>query len=174
METQLSVFATLRLTLPQLTFEHRLTFHGSRRTAIAIAFDGGHTDSDSILWLPQDHILFAGDLLSCGGHPWMGDGDPLRWVEILERMEALEPVAIVPGHGPMATIGDLAALRRYLMDIDDLLQNAIQTGLSQEEVEKLPVPAPYAELAQVGMYRWSLTRLYEKRSSAAKGFNQSD
>ena len=173
METQLSVFATLRLPLPQLTFEHRLTFHGSRRTAIVIAFDGGHTDSDSILWLPQDHILFAGDLLFCGGHPWVGDGDPLRWKEILERMESLEPTAIVPGHGPMATIPDLASLRRYLTDIDDLLQNAIQTGLSKEEVEKLPVPAPYAGLGQEGMYRWSLTRLYEKRSSAAQWFNQS-
>ncbi|MEI6310088.1 MAG: MBL fold metallo-hydrolase, partial [bacterium] len=130
--------------------------------------------SDSILWLPQDHILFAGDLLFCGGHPWIGDGDPLRWVEILEQMEALEPTAIVPGHGPMATIGDLAFLRRYLTDIDGLLQNAISTGRSKEEVEKLPVFAAYAGLGHENMYRGSLIRLYEKRSSAAPGFHPSD
>jgi cyclase len=174
MEDQLSVFATLQLTPPQLTFEQRLTFHGSRRSAIAITFAGGHTDSDSVLWLPQDRILFAGDLLFRGGHPWTGDGDLRCWVKILDQLQALEPSVIIPGHGPVATVGDLAFLRRYLTDIDDLLQNAILSGLSREEVEKLPVPAPYAGLTHEGMYRESLTLLYDKRSATSSSSDPGD
>ncbi len=65
----------LQIRTPNLTFIQRLTFHGTVRTAELIDFAGGHTESDSVLYLPQEGIVFIGDLLSIDFHPYLGGGD---------------------------------------------------------------------------------------------------
>jgi cyclase len=101
---------TLELRLPDETFVDQRGFG----RASAITYGGGHTLSDAILWLPEERILFAADLVVVGGHPWIGDGDPLAWPEILERMAALRPKTVVPGHGPVSGPEAIDFMRAYL------------------------------------------------------------
>ena len=100
--------------VPDVTFAERLTLHGADGRAHLTTFGGGHTPSDAILWLPDVRVCFAGDLVVIETHPTMGHGDAEQWLVILERIEALEPAVIVPGHGRVGTARDVEPLRAYL------------------------------------------------------------
>jgi hypothetical protein len=73
-----------------------------------------HTESDAFLVLTERRVAALGDVLSVEMHPWMGHGDPLHWIEILDELETLHVGRLVPGHGRIAAIADLRALREHL------------------------------------------------------------
>jgi cyclase len=79
-----------------------------------LTYGGGPTLSDAVLWLEQERVLFAADLVVVGTHPWVGDGDIDAWPGILERMADLQPEKIVPGHGPIAGPEAIALMLEYL------------------------------------------------------------
>jgi glyoxylase-like metal-dependent hydrolase (beta-lactamase superfamily II) len=107
----------LELIYPDETYTEKRSFGGTERTAHAISYGGGHTLSDAFLWLPEERILFAGDLVVNGTHPWVGDGDVNAWPWILERMAELGPETIVPGHGPVAGPEAIDFMLGYLRDL---------------------------------------------------------
>jgi cyclase len=107
----------LELIYPDETYAEARSFTGIQRTAHAISYGGGHTLSDAFLWLPEEKILFAGDLVVNGTHPWVGDGDVGAWPGILDRMAELGPETIVPGHGPVAGIEAIDFMLGYLHDL---------------------------------------------------------
>jgi glyoxylase-like metal-dependent hydrolase (beta-lactamase superfamily II) len=82
--------------------------------ATLLTWGGGHSASDAVLWLPAERVLFAADLAFVGRHPWAGDGDPVHWLAILDRIGELGLETLVPGHGPVGGAGDLEVLRDYL------------------------------------------------------------
>jgi cyclase len=109
----------IRLTPPDHGFDGELVLPG-RSGARLITFGGGHTESDAVLLLPRERVLFAGDLVVVGSHPNLTSGNPEHWLEILDRIEGLGPRWIVPGHGPVADAGALATRRSYLSTILEL------------------------------------------------------
>jgi glyoxylase-like metal-dependent hydrolase (beta-lactamase superfamily II) len=78
-----------------------------------------HTPEDLVVFLPQSRVLFAGDLVFRNRIPFVGQADSGRWVEGLDRLLALEPRVIVPGHGPASTdaVADLRLTRDYLLHL---------------------------------------------------------
>jgi glyoxylase-like metal-dependent hydrolase (beta-lactamase superfamily II) len=92
------------------------TFAGSRELERGelLELGAGHTQSDVVLWLAEERILFAADLVVVGFLPWLGHGDPENWLRILDRIEELGPERIVPGHGPVGTLDDTRVLRGYI------------------------------------------------------------
>jgi cyclase len=105
---------TLELRHPDETFDSERTFSGSTRSAQAITYGGGHTLSDAFLWLEDERIVFAADLVVSNGQPWVGDGEVDQWLVILERIAELKPETIVPGHGPVTGPEAIDVMRRYL------------------------------------------------------------
>jgi cyclase len=109
--------AFLRLTPPTRTFERRLRLP-SERHAELISWGAGHTDSDAVLYLPDDGILFAGDLILSGNHPSLSSGDPEHWHEVLREIERLHPERIVPGHGPVSSAEVCGEFQEYLRAVE--------------------------------------------------------
>ena len=70
-----------------------------------------------MLYVEEDRLLFAGDLVFAGRVPFVGNADSRGWLAALDRMVALRPAVAVPGHGPASTdVGrDLALTRDYLV-----------------------------------------------------------
>ena len=68
----------LTLRLPDITFERRLAFAGSKHTAVLLTFGGGHSPSDAFLYFPDLALAFMGDLVQVGFHPALSDGNPDR------------------------------------------------------------------------------------------------
>lgn len=105
-----------RLTLPDLLFEGSLILEGTRRVEIH-TYGGGHTDSDSFVWLPGDRTVISGDLCWNEIHPRTQDGHPGPWADALERILTLGPEHIHPGHGRTGDAGMAEALVPYLRTV---------------------------------------------------------
>jgi cyclase len=145
---------TLELRLPDLTFAGRLVFHGTRRTVELIEVAPGHTVSDAWLLLSEDRIAFVGDLGFFQCQPFMVDCDPQAWVAYLEEMERSNVETFVPGHGPLGTKADLSLQRQYITLLEELVGQAIQDGLTVEEVLQKPLSEPFDAWLHGGMARW--------------------
>lgn len=109
----------LDVTFPTEVFDERV----EREGAVVETLGGGHTESDAFLWF--EDTVFAGDLVVVERHPWVGDGDVEHWLEILDAFEARRPRVIVPGHGPIGSVGDIPPLRRYLEGLLDGTATAV-------------------------------------------------
>lgn len=102
-------------------------------------FGIAHSPSDSIAWLPQTRILFAGDLLFNNLVPAMPPGgNAANWIQALEKLEQFDALHVIPGHGPVQSPDALASLRTWLIELHARVSAAIEAGWQQEKsVEKL-------------------------------------
>lgn len=152
---------------PDITFSDRLTLHGSRRSAVLLQLGGGHSPDDAVLHLPNDGILFSGDLVVTGRHPFMGGGgNPHDWLRMLLRMQdELDPEIIVPGHGPLTDGDQLPFLRQYLSETERLVAQAIRAGASLDEAKQLPAPAPYSDWPGVGGWERNVEFIYRRNTA---------
>jgi len=159
----LMAIPTFARTIPNLTFEQQLTLHGAKRTVEALTYGGGHTASDAFLYLPDDRILFMGDLLFVRTHPWIGSGDPEEWEQILQRVERFDFTLAVPGHGPLGERSDLVLNRRYLASIVALAQESLSNDLSLEEVTRTKLSAPFDGWEGAETFDWNMKFLYNRK-----------
>jgi glyoxylase-like metal-dependent hydrolase (beta-lactamase superfamily II) len=85
-----------------------------------------HTPEDLVVALPQQGLLFAGDLVFRGRIPFVGQADSGRWVQALDRLLALKLETIVPGHGPVSrqAVDDLRLTRDYLQHLRSTMAEA--------------------------------------------------
>ena len=101
-EGYMTVPATYEPTLPTVTLEEKLTlYQGSR--AVEILFLGrGHTSGDLVVRLPRENVVAAGDLVVYPV-PLVGSDQShvSDWAATLEKLLALKPSVILPGHGPL-------------------------------------------------------------------------
>ena len=133
-----------------------------------MSYDGGHTSSDAFLWLPTERVAFLGDLLGVCTHPSFGQADLEEWDTILERIESLDITVAVPGHGSPGTLADVATLRRYLSDMETLVDEAIVRGETAEQVAALPPPVPYADWGARTIFTDNLRHLYALSARSAE------
>ncbi len=157
---------TMELRYPEQTFSGKLVFHGSRRRAELVEVAPGHTASDAYLLLPEDRVVFMGDLGFLQSQPFMVYCDPQAWVAELERMEQFDVDVFVPGHGPLGTKADLALQRQYITLLEQLVAQSIRDGLTVEEVLERTLPVPFDAWLHGSMGRWegNVRSSYERQS----------
>jgi cyclase len=133
----------LKIKAPNLTFSQQLIYRGKGRTVELIDFAGGHTESDVVLFIPEEGIAFMSDLLFINFHPYMGRGDPDKLIHNLEAVSKLSPRILVPGHGPIGTVASLAQMIEYINMMDDLASNMVKAGKTENAIKELAIPKPY-------------------------------
>lgn len=136
---------SLKYTLPNVTFDSRITFHGSKRSAELVTFGGGHTVSDALLYLPEARTAFLGDLLFVRCHPYLGDGDVEELLRTLDRIDALEMKTLVPGHGPVGTPQDVVRLREYIEHLGNVAADVKASGGGPDEAAGRPIDQRFAD-----------------------------
>ena len=87
------------LTWPTLVFEKRLTMWLGTLQVEILQMGRGHTKGDTVVWLPQEQIMFSGDLVEFGATPYTGDAYLEDWPATLDAVAALGPKQLVPGRG---------------------------------------------------------------------------
>jgi cyclase len=106
-------FTGIEPVLPNETFAGEFSLRVGAREVRLIEVGPAHTKGDTIALLPAEGVLFTGDILFNGAHPIAWVGPASNWIAACERIEALAPQAIVPGHGPLAELADVREARAY-------------------------------------------------------------
>jgi glyoxylase-like metal-dependent hydrolase (beta-lactamase superfamily II) len=85
-----------------------------------------HTPEDEVVYLPQERVLFAGDLVFRGRIPFVGQADSGQWVKALDRLLTFDAKVIVPGHGPVSheARADMELTRDYLLYLRQVMGKA--------------------------------------------------
>ena len=76
-----------------------------------------HTAEDLVVYLPQEKVLFAGDLVFRRRIPFVGQADSGHWIAALDALLGFDAAVVVPGHGPLSTDAraDMQSTRDYLV-----------------------------------------------------------
>ena len=123
---------------PNLTYSDTMTLVKGGRE-VQLHFVGrGHTGGDTMVFLPEERIIFTGDFFlgSPGANllPYMGDGFVNEWPASLDGLKALDFEVIVPGHGaPFRDRGQIDDLQAYLRDLWAQVSALRTEGLSAAE-----------------------------------------
>jgi len=101
-----------------LTFDHDLTIDLGGREVEVKFLGRGNTAGDTVVYLPKEKIIAAGDLVVCP-IPYIYDGYPTEWIQPLQNLNQMDADTIVPGHGPV--MHD----KTQVLLIRDLLKSAV-------------------------------------------------
>ena len=125
---------------PHVTYDHAADVDLGGRTAQLRTWGLAHTRADQVVFLPEQRILFTGDLVESRLFPiftWLPpndvdvDGD--RWIEVLERLEQLKPALVVPGHGEVGDADLISTVREYLQQLRTETRRLADEGASEDE-----------------------------------------
>jgi glyoxylase-like metal-dependent hydrolase (beta-lactamase superfamily II) len=135
------------LTWPTLVFEHRLTVWLGKLQVEIMQLGRGHTKGDTVVWLPQDRVMFSGDLVEYGATPYTGDAYLTDWPATLDAIEALNPAKLVPGRGaslqtPEDVKAGLNGTREFITEMFDAVKRGVEQGLELRQIYR----ATYDEL----------------------------
>ena len=87
------------MTWPTITFTGKMTLWLGKLEVQLLQLGRGHTKGDTVVWLPQEKILFSGDLVEFDATPYAGDAYFSDWPQTLDNLAALQPQKLVPGRG---------------------------------------------------------------------------
>jgi cyclase len=103
-----------------------------------VRYTGGpaHSTNDSIVWIPERKVLFAGDLLFNGGTPFLLAGSVAGALEAVAALKDLGAETIVPGHGPVCGPEVIDDVLAYLRFVSDLAADAVRSGTDPLEAAR--------------------------------------
>src|SRR5437773_1008284 len=116
-----------------LVFEKRLTLWLGKLQVEIMQLGRGHTKGDTVVWLPQEKILFSGDLVEYGATPYTGDAYLSEWPATLDAIAALQPGKLVPGRGaslmnPKDVKAGLDGTRAFITEMFAAVKSAAASG----------------------------------------------
>lgn len=107
---------------PDRTFTGTAKLDAGGRTIEAFEVGPAHTPGDAIAWVPDVRVVFSADIVFAGVTPIIWAGPVDNWIRALNKIESLEPIAVVPGHGPVCDVSTVADLRDYWLWLDDAVR----------------------------------------------------
>jgi glyoxylase-like metal-dependent hydrolase (beta-lactamase superfamily II) len=124
--------------LPDQTFRDRITLHLGGKEIQILYVGRAHTRGDSIIYVPQDRIVYLSELFFADQFLYIDDGYGLDWLKALDAVEGLGAEIFVPAHGPIPadpreTRQGLLRFRQMLVDIRDAVQKEIARGATEDQ-----------------------------------------
>ena len=107
-----------KLAYPTLTFSDRVTLNLGDNQVELLFIGPSHTTGSVLVFIPQQKVLFTGDLLFTDCHPFLGDANIEGWIKVLDYIMTMDVDKIIPGHGPVSSKKDVADLKNYLLVFD--------------------------------------------------------
>jgi glyoxylase-like metal-dependent hydrolase (beta-lactamase superfamily II) len=137
-------FDGIRLVPPTTVFDarHVLDLDG---TEVHLIYVGPcHQVGDTIVYVPKERVVFAGDVLfrQCTPIGWTGTYE--KWGKVLDLIISLDPYIIVPGHGPLCGIEGAMEMKAYLEYVREESNRFFQRGLTALEAAKRIDLGPYS------------------------------
>jgi cyclase len=122
-------FEGIELRLPTLTFQGRREFSVGGRAVELIETGPAHTPGDLFVHVPDERVVFSGDLVFVGVTPIMWVGPVENWTAALDQIVELEPRTVVPGHGPTTDHEGVRAVGAYWDFVAAAVRERLASGL---------------------------------------------
>jgi glyoxylase-like metal-dependent hydrolase (beta-lactamase superfamily II) len=141
--------------LPSSTFEQSEVLQLGGREIHLLHFKGGHTPGDGVVWLPNEGILFSGDLVFVdrllGVLPFSNASD---WLDSFAEMERLRPRIIVPGHGAVCDLPKAQRdTRDYLQRLTEHMTRAVENMVDLQQAMNTLDQSPWSRLANFDLLK---------------------
>ena len=156
--------AEVQPTPPNITLETKMTLfqvvaNGSREIQLR-HFGRAHTGGDVVIYLPQEKVVFTGDMM-LPGLAYMGDGHVDEWPAALEGLKTLDFDTWLPGHGPvMRTRDPIDNFQAYLRDLWEKASALHRRGVSAEEAAQQLDMTNHSMVRAVGVDPRAIRRIY--------------
>lgn len=129
-------FEGITRTLPTRTFEGQLDLTVGDKRVELLEVGPCHTRGDVLVHLPDDGVVFTGDILFIDGTPIMWAGPVSNWIEACNRMIDLGVETVVPGHGPITDSNGIRAVRDYLQFVSSEARHRFDAGMPPLEAAR--------------------------------------
>jgi glyoxylase-like metal-dependent hydrolase (beta-lactamase superfamily II) len=136
--------------LPIVTYEKSMTMYLNGEEIQAVYYPNGHTDGDSVIFFKKANVVHLGDDFFVGRFPFV-DVDSGGSVDgLIHNVASLITVIpadakLIPGHGPLATVDDLKAFYRMLVESSQVVTDAMKKGKTLDEIKKAGLPEKFKE-----------------------------
>jgi glyoxylase-like metal-dependent hydrolase (beta-lactamase superfamily II) len=121
-----------------------------------------HTSGDVIAHLPEQKIVFTGDILFRLCTPIGWDGTYDGWITALDYIVSLQPDVVVPGHGPLCDVTGVQEMKNYLIYVRQEARLCFDRGLSILEAAKQIDLGVYSSWTEPERILFSLDRAYRE------------
>ena len=173
----------LEIIAPEITFTDRTSlFKGDKE--ILLLPVGGHTAATTVVYLPEERLLFAGDLVVTDRPPFLSQGDTKEWLQALTYLRKLRYDILVPGHGELTGKEATERMSEFLRLVRRKVRSAYRSGLPKADTSRMlrhlidfwPIP-PFEKPKADRRFKSSLNRVWnemraEEAAKAKKGKKQ--
>ncbi|MHA2226413.1 MAG: MBL fold metallo-hydrolase [Candidatus Hodarchaeales archaeon] len=130
-------YSDKNIILPTKTFEGEYLIKKDMKT-VKIVEVNGHTEGSAYLFLPEEKLLFTGDILFAQMLPYGGDPtvNPHLWIKALQAMIELHPQIVIPGHGPVTTVDELIIHKTFLTEYVQIMEQLLEEGNTLDQIKK--------------------------------------
>jgi cyclase len=122
-------FSGIELTPPNETFSGTLDIMVGDKKVQLIEVGPAHSLGDALIYVPDDKVIYTGDILFTGGTPIAWYGPVKRWIDVCDRILAMDVETVVAGHGPISTKEDVRSMRDYLQHVTDEARPLYEQGM---------------------------------------------
>ena len=140
-------FEGIELAMPTRTFRGSLDLRVGDRPVHLIEVGPAHTEGDTLVHVPDQKVIYTGDILFIGGTPIIWAGPVENWIKACDLILGLDVDVVVPGHGPITDKDGVRGVRDYLVYIDAEARKRFHAGM--------PVDQAVEDIALKGFGSWS-------------------
>ena len=153
-------FDQIKIVKPELSFTGRLVMYKGDRE-LHFMHLGGHTPATSGIYLPEERILFTGDLVVVDEHPALGQCNSEGWLKKLRWLRRQKYALIVPGHGPLCNVEASEPVSEYIRAMRSKVRSQYKSGRTKAEAAVV-----ISQMIDFFPYRQGEKSIIEKRIRA--------
>ena len=123
-------FADIEVRAPDEAIDSHRTLEVGGRYVDFIPVGPAHTKGDAVCHVADAGVVFTGDVVFATGTPVTWEGPLSRWLGTTDRILALDPALVVPGHGPLTDAAGVRGVQQYLRFVDGEARRRHEAGMA--------------------------------------------
>jgi glyoxylase-like metal-dependent hydrolase (beta-lactamase superfamily II) len=142
-----------KLKPPSVLFPKELYFDDGKHRVELMHLGVAHTHGDAVAWLPEQKILFTGDVCVNGPYNYVGDGDVGKWIATLDVAQKLGAMIVCTGHGSRSTSAVLDDQQAFFKTLQDQVGSRLRNvSPDQTKAEIEAIRSALKANAQIARY----------------------
>lgn len=162
-------FEGIEVVPPTRTFEGELQLKVGDRRVDLVEVGPAHTRGDVLVHLPEEGVVFTGDILFHGGHPIVWAGPVSSWISACDTILEFGAKTIVPGHGPMASQESVEVFKGYFEWLTKEATVRFEAGMPAGEAALDIDLGPYKDWSEPERMAVNVRSIYRELGSDERG-----